>query len=205
MAADPQRQEMERHVGKAGALLHSLVPRAQVFCFYDRDRSFVWSSDGGDDYEVDGFIADLADEALDGRDNGGEPLRRTLPSGRTALALPVRGEGHEPAGTLVALFSRNAGKSSSFNPSVIRSILRPALEVISESMYIGRDLEDAKRATYKVRKELKLIYEVDEKIHGARTRHSSLAELVGRSGRFLGICYSVLLIPSKRIRIPTIL
>ena len=201
MAADPQRLEMERHVGKAGALLHSLVPRAQVFSFYDRDRSCVWSSDGGDDFEVDGFIADLADEALDGLDNGDEPPRRTLPSGRTALALPVRGEGHEPAGTLVALFSRNAGKSSSFNPVVIRSILKPALAVISESMYIGRDLEEAKRATDKVRKELKLVYEVDEKIHGARTRHSSLAELVGRSGRFLGICYSVLLIPSKRIRI----
>jgi diguanylate cyclase (GGDEF)-like protein len=201
VAADPQSLEMERHVGKAGALLHSLVPRAQVFCFYDRDRSCVWSSDGGDDYEVDGFIADLADEVLDGLDNGDGPPRRTLPSGRTALALPVHGEGQEPAGTLVALFSRNAGKSSSFNPGVIRSILEPALEVISESMYIGRDLEKARRATDKVRKELKLIYEVDEKIHGARTRHTSLAELVGRSGRFLGICYSVLLIPSKRIRI----
>ena len=201
MAADPQRLEMERHVGKAGALLHSLVPRAQAFSFYDRHRSCVWSSDGGDDFEVDGFIADLADEALDGLDNGDEPPRRTLPSGRTALALPVRGEGHEPAGPLVALFSRNAGKSSSFNPGVIRSILKPALAVITESMYIGRDLEEAKRATDKVRKELKLVYEVDEKVHGARTRHSSLAELVGRSGRFLGICYSVLLIPSKRIRI----
>ena len=186
MAADPQRLEMERHVGKAGALLHSLVPRAQAFSFYDRHRSCVWSSDGGDDFEVDGFIADLADEALDGLDNGDEPPRRTLPSGRTALALPVRGEGHEPAGTLVALFSRNAGKSSSFNPGVIRSILKPALAVITESMYIGRDLEEAKRATDKVRKELKLVYEVDEKVHGARTRHSSLAQLIGQSGRRSG-------------------
>jgi len=42
---------------------------------------------------------------------------------------------------------------------------------------------------------------VDEKIHGTLTRHSSLAQLVGRSGRYLGINYSVLLIPSKRIRI----
>ena len=201
MAADPQSLEKKRHVGKAGALLHSLVPRAQVFCFYDQGRVCIWSSDGGEDYEIDAFIADLPQEVLERISDGGEPLRRTLPSGRTVLALPVSGESHERLGTLVALFSRNAGKSSSFNPSAIRSILEPALAVVGETMYIGRDLESARQDTGSARKELDLIYEVDEKIHGARTRHSSLAELVGRSGRFLGICYSVLLIPSKRIRI----
>ena len=201
MAADPQSLEKQKHVGKAGALLHSLVPRAQVFCFYDHDRACIWSSDGGEDYEVDSFIVELPDEVLDALCTGGEPLRRTLSSGRTVLALPVLGESKERLGTLVALFSKNAGKSSSFNPSAIRSILEPALAVIGETMYIDRDLESARNETGFVRKELDLVYEVDEKIHGARTRHSSLAELVGRSGRFLGICYSVLLIPSKRIRI----
>ena len=201
MAADPQSLEKKRHVGKAGALLHSLVPRAQVFCFYDQGRACIWSSDGGEDYEVDAFVADLPEEVLDRISEGGDPLRRTLPSGRTVLALPVSGESQQRLGTIVALFSRNAGKSSSFNPNAIRSILEPALAVVGETMYIGQDLESARRDTGSARKELDLIYEVDEKIHGARTRHSSLAELVGRSGRFLGICYSVLLIPSKRIRI----
>ena len=37
------------------ALLHSLVPRAQVFCFYDHARACIWSSDGGEDYEVDSW------------------------------------------------------------------------------------------------------------------------------------------------------
>ena len=201
MVADPQSLEKKKHVGKAGALLHSLVPRAQVFCFYDQARACIWSSDGGEDYEVDSFVAELPDEVLDELGPGKEPLRRTLSSGRTVLALPVHGESRERLGTLVALFSKNAGKSSSFNPSALRSILEPALEVIGETMYIDRDLASARNETGFVRKELDLVYEVDEKIHGARTRHSSLAELVGRSGRFLGICYSVLLIPSKRIRI----
>jgi diguanylate cyclase (GGDEF)-like protein len=201
VAADPQSLEKKKHVGKAGALLHSLVPRAQVFCFYDHDRTCIWSSDGGEDYEVDSFIVELPDEVLDSLGTGDEPLRRTLSSGRTVLALPVHGESNERLGTLVALFSKNAGKSSSFNPSALRSILEPALAVIGETMYVDRDLANARHETGSVRKELDLIYEVDEKIHGARTRHSSLAELVGRSGRFLGICYSVLLIPSKRIRI----
>ena len=102
MAADPQSLEKRKHVGKAGALLHSLVPRAQVFCFYDLDRSCIWSSDGGEDYEVDSFIVDLPDEVLDALGDGGEPLRRTLPSGRTVLALSVHGESRERLGTLVA-------------------------------------------------------------------------------------------------------
>jgi diguanylate cyclase (GGDEF)-like protein len=201
VAADPQSLEIKKHVGKAGALLHSLVPRAQVFCFYDHAGDCIWSSDGGEDYEVDSFVTELPDEILDGLDTAEEPLRRTLPSGRTVLAMPVHGESRERLGTLVALFSKNAGKSASFNPSALRSILEPALAVIGETMYIDRDLANARNETGLVRKELDLVYEVDEKIHGARTRHSSLAELVGRSGRFLGICYSVLLIPSKRIRI----
>lgn len=201
MAADPQSIATARHVGKAGALLHSLVPRAQVFCFYDRDNTCIWSSDGGEDYEVDGFVVDLPDEVLDELGRGGEALRRTLSSGRTVLALPVHGEGQERLGTLVALFSKNAGKSSSFNPVALTAILEPALAVIGESMTIGRELENARQDTNTARQELDLIYEIDEKTHGAKTRHSSLAELVGRSGRFLGICYSVLLIPAKRIRI----
>jgi len=201
VVADPQSIEKQKQVGKAGALLHSLVPRAQVFCFYDNARVCIWSSDGGEDYEVDSFVTDLPDEVFLDLGRGVEPMRRTLSSGRTVLAFPVHGEQQERLGTLVALFSKNAGKSSSFNPSAIRSILEPALAVIGETMYIDRDLEGAKLEAGQVRKELDLVYEVDEKIHGARTRHSSLAELVGRSGRFLGICYSVLLIPSKRIRI----
>jgi diguanylate cyclase (GGDEF)-like protein len=66
---------------------------------------------------------------------------------------------------------------------------------------IGGKLERAEQRATAVEKELELIYQVDEKIHGAKTRHSSLAQLVGQSGRFLSINYSVLLIPSKRIRI----
>ncbi|MEE8539004.1 MAG: EAL domain-containing protein, partial [Woeseiaceae bacterium] len=44
-------------------------------------------------------------------------------------------------------------------------------------------------------------YKVDEKIHGVSRSHAGLAQLIGQSGRFLGIAYSVLLLPSKRIRI----
>ena len=201
MTADVYDLNMKKNVAKAGGLLHSLVPRAQCFCFYDMGRECGWSSDGAEDYEIDTFVADLPDELVAQLGDDDEVLRRTLNSGRTVLVLPVYGESRERIGMLVALFSKNAGKSSSFNPSLLKSILEPAIEVIGETLYVGQKLTAAKSEVQQAHKELEFVYEIDERIHGARTRHSSLAELVGRSGRFLGINYSVLLIPSKRIRI----
>jgi diguanylate cyclase (GGDEF)-like protein len=201
VVADLYDLTMKKNVGKAEGLLHSLVPRAHCFCFYDTNRNCVWSSDGADDYEVDSFVADLPDDLVAKMDKSDEVLRRTLPSGRTAVALPVNGEQDERLGFLLALFSKNAGKSASFNPGMLKSILEPAIELIGGGLYVGRELAASQADIDYMRRELDLVYEVDEKIHGAKTRHSSLAELVGKSGRFLGINYSVLLIPSKRIRI----
>ena len=201
MAAELHNLATRKNVGKAEGLLHSLVPRAQCFCFYDLSRTCVWSSDSVEDYEIDNFVADLPDEVVAQMEKGDDVLRRTLSSGRTVLAFPVRGEGGRRLGNLVVLFSKNAGKSASFNPSLLKSILEPAVEMIGEGLLIGARLQQAERRTTEVEEELELVYKVDERIHGAKTRHSSLAQLVGQSGRFLGIKYSVLLIPSKRIRI----
>jgi diguanylate cyclase (GGDEF)-like protein len=191
----------ERNVSKAGGLLHSLVPRAQIFCYYNHEKECAWNSDGAEDYEIDNFVADQPQEVVDRLVETNTSLRRTLPSGRTVLALPVLGGNEKTAGLLVALFSKNDGKSSSFNPSLIKNILEPVIELIGESLRVGKEMRDLERSVNDVAKELEFIYAVDEKIHGASGRHSSLAQLVGRSGRYLGINYSVLLIPSKRIRI----
>ncbi|NQV86137.1 MAG: EAL domain-containing protein [Woeseiaceae bacterium] len=191
----------ERSVSKAGRLLHSLVPRAQVFSYYDHNRQCAWNSDGAEDYEIDNFVADFPPEVIAKLHENDTSLRRTLSSGRTVLALPVPGENNETAGLLVAMFSKNDGKSSSFNPGMLKNILEPAIELIGESLRVGNDMRTLIRAIEDVRTELEFVYEVDEKIHGTSARHSSLAQLVGRSGRYLGINYSVLLIPSKRIRI----
>lgn len=201
MSADVRALITDRNLSKVGGLLHSLAPRAQSFCFYTRHKECIWSSDGGEDFEVDNFVADLPREAIDNIAEESDCIRRTLSSGRTVLALPVRDEAGSHIGLLTALFSKNDGKSSSFNPSLLKSILEPALDLIAESVRVGRELGTLKQNSEEIRKELDFVYEVDEKIHGASGRHSSLAQLVGRSGRYLGINYSVLLIPSKRIRI----
>ena len=201
MAAEIKSLTSRKNIGKAAGLLRSLVPRAQVFCFYDLGRDCVWSSDGADDYEIDAFVSELPDEIIAASRDGDEPLKRTLSSGRTLILLPVYGDEQELLGLLVCLFSKNAGKSSSFNPSSLKNILEPAIELIGERLRVGRDLDDAAQKAKDVEKELELVYEIDEKVHGASKRHSNLAQLVGQSGRYLGINYSVLLIPSKRIRI----
>jgi diguanylate cyclase (GGDEF)-like protein len=191
----------KRNISKAGRLLHSLVPRSQVFFFYDHRKKCIWNSDGSEDYEVDNFVAELPREVVEGLLDADGCLRRTLPSGRTALALAVPRESESATGILVALFSKNDGNSSAFNPTLIKTVLEPAIALIGESLCIGDVMRGLEQQLDDVAKELEFVYAVDEKIHDTSGRHSSLAEIVGRSGRYLGINYSVLLIPSKRMRI----
>ena len=201
MSADVHDLITRKNIGAAKGLLQSLVPRAQCFCFYDLARQCIWSSDGADDFEIDNYVADLPPEIVAGSDPESKMLRRTLSSGRTLLLLPIYGENNDGLGLLVAVFSKNAGKSSWFNPSLLRNILLPAIEVIGENLRLNNQLSLAKGNANLTEKELKLVYQVDEKIHGTSRTHASLAQLIGQSGRFLGIAYSVLLLPSKRIRI----
>ncbi|MGH8223405.1 MAG: diguanylate cyclase domain-containing protein, partial [Woeseiaceae bacterium] len=201
MSADLHSIALRQNIGGAKALLQSLVPRAQCFCFYDLAHSCVWSSDGADDHEIDNYIAELPPDIVAGADPDSALLRRTLTSGRTLLALPLRWEDEESFGLLVAVFSRNAGKSSWFNPSLLRNILQPAVQMIGEGLRAQQQIGAAQERARVAEEELQLIYKVDEKIHGTSRSHAGLAQLIGQSGRFLGIAYSVLLLPAKRIRI----
>jgi len=201
MSADLHDLTTRKNIGAAKGLLKSLVPRAQCFCFYGPSRQCIWSSDGADDFEIDNYIADLPRDIVAGLVPDSDLLRRTLSSGRTLLVLPVYGENKEGLGLLVSVFSRNAGKSSWFNPSLLKNILLPAIEVIGENLRLNNELSRVQSKSESAEQELKLVYKVDEKIHGTSRSHAGLAELVGQSGRFLGIAYSVLLLPSKRIRI----
>lgn len=201
MPKGPQSQATGRDTSKSAGLLHSLVPRAQAFSFYNLGRECVWSSASADDFEVDNFVAELGCDVIAGLKGGDEIFRRTLPSARSLLVLPVLGHERETIGILVSVFSKNVGKSASFNPGLLKKILEPAVDLIGEGLRVDDDLAESKARTVEVEKELNLVYDVDEKIHGATRSHSNLAQLVGQSGRYLRIKYSVLLIPSKRIRI----
>ncbi len=201
MPTDMPSQTVGENVSKAAGLLRSLVPRAENFFFYTLDRECTWTSGDSDDFEVNSFVGELSERLIAGLGDREEALRKTLDSARTALVLPVFDEDREVNGLLVSVFSKNAGKSASFDPGIIKSILEPAVELIGENLRAAHELARSNSRAKEVERELKLVYEVDEKIHGVSRRHSSLAQLVAQSGRYLGINYSVLLIPAKRIRI----
>ncbi len=201
MSADVRSLNTGKNIGKAKGLLHSLVPRAQCFCFYDTNRACIWSSDGADDYETDNFVAGLPTDIFAACEGDAQYVRRTLKSGRTLLVLPVQGDEGSDLGVLAVVFSRNAGKSSWFNPSMLYGVLAPAVDVIGAALHVNREAERSNELAEELRKELTIVYEVDEKIHGTSPSHAGLAQLIGQSGRFLNIAYSVLLIPSKRIRV----
>lgn len=200
MSAEVERVVASEIVAHAEGLLQSLVPRAQSFSYYDRTRACAWSSDGTDDFEIENHIAELPDGVLSGADPEAQFLRHTLPSGRTLLILTVRAE-RDAMGVLVVVFSKNDGKSSRFNPDDLKTVLLPSVRLLGASLHLNQQFGiEASRAEEAMR-ELKLVYQIDEKIHGTSKSHSGLAQLVGQSGRFLGIAYSVLLLPTKRIRI----
>ncbi len=201
MSAEVHSLKSRRNIGKAKGLLQSLVPRAQGFCFYDSERAGVWSSDGVVDYEIDEFVTGLPQDIFATCDEDAQFLRRTIKSGRTLLVIPVAGENERDLGILVVIFSRNAGKSSWFNPNVLYGVLAPAVDLIGEALHLNHEVARNNELADAAAKELKIVYEIDEKIHGLSRSHAGLAQLVGQSGRFLNIAYSVLLIPSKRIRV----
>jgi GGDEF domain-containing protein len=201
LSADLYNLQTRKNISKAKGLLHSLVPRAQCFRLYGVDRECEWSSDGAQDFESDGYIADLPEAEIADAVSASAAIRRTLKSGRTLLVLPIKDEKQGILGLVVAVFSRNAGKSSSFNPDALATILQPAIELIGESLILSRALVATRQRYQDKEKELALVYEVDEKLHGNARSHTGFAQLVGQSGRYLGVAYSVLLIPSKRVRV----
>ena len=155
LSAELHNLQTRKNIGKAKGLLHSLVPRAQCFCFYDTDRSCVWSSDGADDYEIDNFIGELPNEVISESEQEKGYIRRSLNSGRTLLIIAVYDD-EVKLGYLIAVFSRNAGKSGSFNAKMLVNILRPAVDLIGERLVIGAQLQAAEQRAGESDRELTL-------------------------------------------------
>ena len=201
MAAEAHTIATEYRTGKAAPLLHTLVPKAELFCLYDLARNGIWTTSGAADPEIDSLVAELLDETISNLARSDQALKRSLQSGRTMLAVPVFGNDREMLAMLICVFPQETGSSSSFDPRLLKTLLEPVAKLIGENVRVNQLLNDTDYWRNEVEKELLLVYEIDEKIHSPSSGHSNLAQLVGQSGRYIGICYSVLLIPSKRIRI----
>jgi diguanylate cyclase (GGDEF)-like protein len=185
----------------AGDLLRALVPRAQYFSFYDPTAACLWSSTGSDDFEVDNDVAELTREAIAVPMTDPAVLHRALPSGRSALLLFVQGRERQRIGVLAVVFAGSYAGPAPSGAGKLENVLLQAAEILGEGLRLEQQVQTERSRAVEAEQELRLVYQVDEKIHGTSRRHASLAELVGQSGRFLGIAYSVLLLPSKKIRI----
>ncbi len=201
MAAEARSIKAVKNTGKAAALLRALVPEAQVFSFYDLTGTCIWNTSGASDHEIDSFVGDLVTDGLAALVDAATLPKRKLRSGRTVLATPVSDHKRTALGVIICVFSANAASSSAFDPNALKQTLEPAAELIGEGMRVSQALIESNRLRNDVENELMLVYEIDERIHSPSRGHSNLAQLVGRSGRYIGVNYSVLLIPAKRIRI----
>ncbi len=199
MSADAHSQNTEQAIAGVRQLLHALVPGVQGFCFYDPARSRCWSSLDDND-EPDRFVAGLPGEFVNGNGHGQSWHELRLESGTTMLAVPVRDKSDAVSGVLVAVLTQT-GETPALESETSAASLSQALELIAENCALLGRIAVLESDYDELEKELSLAYEVDAKTHTTARSHSGLAQLVGQSGRFLGIAYSVLLMPSKRIRI----
>jgi diguanylate cyclase (GGDEF)-like protein len=184
-------------IAAVAALLHARLPRARRVAVYDGARRLVWQSGEHADFEVDERVAGLLPEALSA---GAPPGVLALDSGRTALVLALPGGADAPAGLVVLTCAADAAAALA-DADALRSESGELLALLGSHVDLGRRLAEQTRRADETERELELVYRIDEKMHDTSRSHGRLAELVGQSGRFLGIAYSVLLIPGKRIRI----
>src|SRR5690606_3939211 len=122
----------------AGGLMHTLVPQAEQFCFYNTRRTCLWSSTGSDDLEIDSEMAALPPDIFRAPRSSRDLLRRSLPSGRTAVLLFLQGQekqtqekqtqGKQGRGALVVVFGRSSGETPTLIPDQLETILFPAAQ-----------------------------------------------------------------------------
>lgn len=190
VAAKAEQHERREDPDRLHAVLRMLAPAVDAFTLFNRRGEPTWRSDDASDHELDECIAGLPGRLLRGQgDSHGREFG--LPSGRLAIVLPLPAK---QQGVLAAVVGKDTAAADDFSTAAVTRALTPAIALMAERLTFRDRLA-------LVSAELELIYEVDEQIHGLARSHAGLARLVGQSGRFLEIGYSVLLIPGKRIRI----
>ena len=121
MPAEMHSQETGKRVNKVVGLLRSLVPRAEAFSYYDTGRTCIWRSEAADDFEADNFIGALPQEMIDELLTSDEVFRRTLPSARAVVLLPVCNDSGELLGLLASMFSKNRSPPEAMPSPVTRT------------------------------------------------------------------------------------
>src|SRR6056297_186123 len=184
--AGPARPEL-------GELLAALLPAARRFDFYGDDGEFVWSTADGPDREVAGALLSLPPELFYAASTSAQPRPLSLTDGATLWVFP-QDEGGRRAGVLACVWPAEAAAPNGPAALVARAV--PLLT----GLLAGRPRDDGADAAA-ARSGLDLLYELEEQLEEAPHGQGQLAGLVRACGRHIGAGYSVLILPSKQIRI----
>src|SRR6056297_881672 len=180
-----------RAVGEA---LTALLPEACRIDFYGDDGQFVWSSAGGPDRRVTSALLSLPPELFYAASTSAEPRELTLPDGDALHAFPLEDSAGRRAGVLACRW--HGGSAGDWGPVAVTCRALPLLGGLLAERPSASEPEVASAHA-----ELDLLYELEQQLEEAPHGQAQLAGLVRACGRHLGVGYSVLILPSKQIRI----
>ncbi len=177
-----------------GELLSALLPTARRFDFYGDDGEFVWSTSGGADREVASALLSLPPELFYAASTSAQPRSLSLSDGATLWVFPQDEAGGRRVGVLACVWPKAA-----FAPNGPAGLVARAVPLLTR-LLAGRPQEGGPVAAA-ARSELDLLYELEDQLEDAPHGQEQLAGLVRACGRHIGAGYSVLILPSKQIRI----
>ncbi len=180
-----------------GRMLEAALPHALRFDLFDGAGEPLWSSGDIADRTVSGALLALPEDAFAGGQASRTGRRLRLHDGRTLHVFPVGEDTGD--GLLTCLMPDPPGDGGAAD--TVARIMRPAADLVDVFRRSQREGEHGQQAANSARTELELLYDLDEQLDQAPHGQARLARLVGGCARHLGIGYSVLILPSKRVRI----
>src|SRR6056297_788128 len=181
-------------VRAVGEALTALLPDACRIDFYGDGGQFVWSSAGGPDRQVTSALLALPPELFYAASTPAEPRRLTLPDGDALHAFPLEDSAGRRAGVLACRWHDDG--MDDCEPAAVVARALPLLAGLLPERPAGSQPDVAGAHA-----ELDLLYELEQQLEEAPHGQAQLAGLVRACGRHLGVGYSVLILPSKQIRI----
>ncbi len=177
-----------------GELLSALLPAARRFDFYGDDGEFAWSTSGGPDREVASALLSLPPELFYAASTSAQPRALSLSDGATLWVFPQDEASGRRVGVLACVWPGDV-----VGPNGPASLVARAVPLLA-GLLAGRPGEGGTGAAG-ARSELDLLYELEDQLEEAPHGQGQLAGLVRACGRHIGAGYSVLILPSKQIRI----
>lgn len=183
-----------------GQLIKMLMPRARSIAIYDRAGLPVWLNDGLDAPELHRLLQDaLAPDAGDAASSDG--FTQALDTEHAAHVFLLR---DAEAGLLgaVGVVSRESARAGEARPfSLVRGLLRPALECLHRELASRCSIDDLQRTLVTRDKDLELLLGTGKPDSNAGETTDDFAQLLQGCVEHLGCSVGALLIPDKNIAV----